>query len=1313
MEINQEDRNYEFPVVLVESVHEKKKSFECTVCNACFGYKHVLARHIESKHEERKNYKCDVCDKTFSCKFSLKKHIELGHEGKKPFVCHICAATFRQKQSLKAHILLIHEGKGFECNICESQFLKRSRLNYHKEKVHDHPSAVFTKQKNIDSDNSCNSKKEEENKSIISEIKEKNVDVGTVLEKNKPFKCSKCTECFGYKHVLARHIKLRHEKRKPYMCNSCNLLFSEEYDLKAHIESVHEGRKTYRLICQNSKYTTVYIKRKELLACDDYQKKLENVSVIHGPSAISTKEDRIDFANSPYLQEKDIFISEIKEELTAKSIKTKKVECCICHKILSHKYRLLRHIESVHERIKPFRCEACASSFTEKRRLQEHIAFIHEGKTLYKCDTCQTSFSQKANLNGHIKTVHEKNKPFSCGSCNAKFSFQKDLVTHEKIKEPAKCRLCGVNFSPKCLLKVHMKSAHQEQLHKCKDCTKTFKLKSKLYIHIAKVHADDPLASVDINGLTDCKNVKFDQIQIKKEIKVEVKTDILDGFSIEEQSALEIVEGLPMPKKQKKLFQCEKVFSSFVEKQTLKRHTKSIHEIENRSAKCVEDEVINEEGLNTAKSYRTKKVECGICHKIIYQRNLLKHIRSVHERIKPFRCETCASSFAEKKDMLRHIGTVHEGKKLYKCDTCQTSFSQKANLNGHIKKVHEKNKPFSCGSCNAKFSFQKDLVTHEKIKEPANCRLCGANFSPKCLLKVHMTSAHQEQLYKCKDCNKTFKLKSKLYTHIAKVHADDPLASEDIYGLTDCKNIKFDQIQIDREKVQEGKKLFQCEICFANFAEKQTFERHITSIHEMENHSDKYVDNDKLIKIQSVHEVDNPFSCLFCEIQYADQSALDLHISSVHQDKELLDQLIASNEIDFVNETKVDEIQKPSQEMDSEVEQVQVEKDVSPDQQKCLEIKLTLNEETSIEDKVTKEAGLYSAKSIKKPFQCETCVSSFAEKRRLNDHIALVHEGKSLYDCNVCNSSFSQRKSMLRHVATVHEGKKMVECNICHKILFKKDNLKRHIASVHEKKKLFKCEMCNHCFSESGTLKKHVLTVHEGVKPFQCKICKDRFADKSGMNRHVKSAHEEKKFECQLCYKLFSAKYTLNGHILRVHEKKTPYKCTHCEKEFAFKKSFNLHVKNIICQRRSNFNCDFCNDGFPFKQDMLNHIESVHKVKPNFICEICSKSFFTATKLKNHNFTVHQEKPRIVCDICGDSLKTKACLDYHVTSVHQGTKPFTCELCGKSFTKKLSLNQHISVVHNGKKPYKCEFCDANFSQKGNMKKHVLYHHKPN
>ena len=53
------------------------------------------------------------------------------------------------------------------------------------------------------------------------------------------------------------------------------------------------------------------------------------------------------------------------------------------------------------------------------------------------------------------------------------------------------------------------------------------------------------------------------------------------------------------------------------------------------------------------------------------------------------------------------------------------------------------------------------------------------------------------------------------------MHADDLLASVDINGFTDSKNVKFEQIQTDREKVHEEEKLFQCEICCSNFEEKQ------------------------------------------------------------------------------------------------------------------------------------------------------------------------------------------------------------------------------------------------------------------------------------------------------------------------------------------------------------------------------------------------------------------------------------------------------------------------------------------------------------
>ena len=38
---------------------------------------------------------------------------------------------------------------------------------------------------------------------------------------------------------------------------------------------------------------------------------------------------------------------------------------------------------------------------------------------------------------------------------------------------------------------------------------------------------------------------------------------------------------------------------------------------------------------------------------------------------------------------LRHVESVHEGKKSFKCNVRDTPFSEKCNLNGHIESVHD------------------------------------------------------------------------------------------------------------------------------------------------------------------------------------------------------------------------------------------------------------------------------------------------------------------------------------------------------------------------------------------------------------------------------------------------------------------------------------------------------------------------------------------------------------------------------------------------------------------------------------------------
>ena len=54
---------------------------------------------------------------------------------------------------------------------------------------------------------------------------------------------------------------------------------------------------------------------------------------------------------------------------------------------------------------------------------------------------------------------------------------------------------------------------------------------------------------------------------------------------------------------------------------------------------------------------------------------------------------------SEKSDMNRHVSSVHEGKKPFKCDFCDYSCSRKGDMNRHVSTVYESKKSFKCGIC--------------------------------------------------------------------------------------------------------------------------------------------------------------------------------------------------------------------------------------------------------------------------------------------------------------------------------------------------------------------------------------------------------------------------------------------------------------------------------------------------------------------------------------------------------------------------------------------------------------------------------------
>ena len=59
---------------------------------------------------------------------------------------------------------------------------------------------------------------------------------------------------------------------------------------------------------------------------------------------------------------------------------------------------------------------------------------------------------------------------------------------------------------------------------------------------------------------------------------------------------------------------------------------------------------------------------------------LKKHIHTVHEGYKDYKCESCSKSFSHSQSLKTHIYTIHEGHKDYKCESCEKSFFQTGSL---------------------------------------------------------------------------------------------------------------------------------------------------------------------------------------------------------------------------------------------------------------------------------------------------------------------------------------------------------------------------------------------------------------------------------------------------------------------------------------------------------------------------------------------------------------------------------------------------------------------------------------------------------
>ncbi|XP_072946935.1 uncharacterized protein [Epargyreus clarus] len=314
-----------------------------------------------------------------------------------------------------------------------------------------------------------------------------------------------------------------------------------------------------------------------------------------------------------------------------------KCETCVAGFYKMDRYEL--HMTKYHSESSAYECDICGVRKASKGQLSMHI---NEHKYKYVCSLCNYECLKKSQFYYHMDYAHQR--AVECLECRRIFLFKEFYKHYNDMHRCVICDYCGFKALKKQRLIRHIRIQHSENI--CKFCNKRYAKYHSMIRHINLRHmkkAPEECYCVECNK-------QFDNlIQYKYHLATSVKH---------------------VPKKS---FPCPECNKEYARPTAMKNHYRHVH-------------------LKKTSFY------CNLCSRYFLNGFRLRtHTATYHNKIHPPKnkiCSYCGRGFQTNRILDNHIRT-HTGERPFGCDHCTATFAQKPALVSHTRAIHKVHMKYS------------------------------------------------------------------------------------------------------------------------------------------------------------------------------------------------------------------------------------------------------------------------------------------------------------------------------------------------------------------------------------------------------------------------------------------------------------------------------------------------------------------------------------------------------------------------------------------------------------------------------------------